>query len=217
MSAPTPTITSSPTASASCAERVFGGMSEEQRVGQLFLVGLEGDELRPDLVAAIRADHFGSVWFVETTSVGVTGIRAVADAVQALATPQATAGVRFFVAANQEGGLIQALRGSGFSTIPNGVDQGHLAPSVLKAEATEWGRQLAGAGVNMNFAPVMDVVPADAVADNQPIGVLKREYGNDPGTAGSHGAAFLRGMAQAGVATTSGIRNSRPMVSDRRM
>ncbi len=203
MSAPTPTITSSPTASASCAERVFGGMSEEQRVGQLFLVGLEGDELRPDLVAAIRADHFGSVWFVETTSVGVTGIRAVADAVQALATPQATAGVRFFVAANQEGGLIQALRGSGFSTIPNGVDQGHLAPSVLKAEATEWGRQLAGAGVNMNFAPVMDVVPADAVADNQPIGVLKREYGNDPGTAGSHGAAFLRGMAQAGVATTA--------------
>jgi len=205
MSAPTPTatITSSPTASASCAERVFGGMSEEQRVRQLFLVGLEGDELRPDLVAAIRADHFGSVWFVETTSVGVTGIRAVADAVQALATPQATAGVRFFVAANQEGGLIQALRGSGFSTIPNGVDQGHLAPSVLKAEATEWGRQLAGAGVNMNFAPVMDVVPADAVADNQPIGVLKREYGNDPGTAGSHGAAFLRGMAQAGVATTA--------------
>ena len=203
-SAPTATaITPSPTASASCAERVFEGMTEEQRVGQLFLVGLEGDQLQPDLAAAIRAKHFGSVWFIETTSVGVTGIREVADAVQALATPEATAGVRFFVAANQEGGLIQALRGSGFSVIPTAVDQGHLAPSVLKGDAAEWGRQLAAAGVNMNFAPVMDVVPADAVADNQPIGVLKREFGNEPATAGSHGVAFLRGMAQAGVATTA--------------
>jgi len=178
-------------------------MTEEQRVGQLFLVGLEGDQLQPDLIAAIRANHFGSVWFVETTTAGVTGIRAVADAVQALATQEATAGVSFYVAANQEGGLIQALRGSGFSVIPTAVDQGHLAPSVLKGDATGWGRQLAAAGVNMNFAPVMDVVPADAVADNQPIGVLKREYGNDPATAGSHGVAFLRGMDQAGVATTA--------------
>ena len=62
-SAPTATAatTPSPTASASCAEQVFEGMSEEQRVGQLFLVGLEGDQLRPDLASAIRANHFGSV------------------------------------------------------------------------------------------------------------------------------------------------------------
>src|SRR5207247_2216462 len=80
--------------------------------------------------SAIRTRHLGSVSFIVTTSVGADGVRAVADAVQALATPDATGGVRFFVAANQEGGQIQALRGPGFSTIPTAVDQGKQAPGV---------------------------------------------------------------------------------------
>jgi beta-N-acetylhexosaminidase len=56
--------------------------------------------------------------------------------------------------------------------------------------------------VNLNFAPVMDVVPPGFDSQNQPIGVLQREYGHDPSTVGSHGTAFLNGMRQAGVAVT---------------
>jgi beta-N-acetylhexosaminidase len=48
----------------------------------------------------------------------------------------------------------------------------------------------------------MDVVPPGADATNQPIGALQREYGHDPTTVGSHGAAVIRGMAQAGIPTT---------------
>jgi len=48
----------------------------------------------------------------------------------------------------------------------------------------------------------MDVVPPGTDAQNQPIGALQREYGHDPATAGSHGAAFLRGMRQSGVAVS---------------
>jgi len=59
------------------------------------------------------------------------------------------------------------------------------------------------AGVNLNFAPVMDVVPPGSDAQNQPIGVLMRGYGHDPATVGDHGIAFLRGMARARVATTA--------------
>ena len=36
---------------------------------------------------------------------------------------------------------------------------------------------------------------------NQPIGVLMREYGHDPTTAGTHAAAFISGMTAAGVDT----------------
>ena len=49
-------------------------------------------------------------------------------------------------------------------------------------------------GVNMDFAPVADVVPPGTDASNQPIGVLHREYGHDPVTAGTHAAAFIAGM-----------------------
>jgi beta-N-acetylhexosaminidase len=57
--------------------------------------------------------------------------------------------------------------------------------------------------VNLDFAPVMDVVPAGTEAQNQPIGVLHREFGSDPATVADHGTAFIRGMAAAGIATTA--------------
>jgi beta-N-acetylhexosaminidase len=123
--------------------------------------------------------------------------------VQSLATHGATGGVGFYVAANQEGGEIQALRGAGFSTMPSALTQGTLDPSALQADATTWGRELSEAGVNTDFAPVMDVVPPGTDAQNQPIGVLHREFGHDPATVSSHGRAFIRGMSASGIATTA--------------
>jgi beta-N-acetylhexosaminidase len=187
----------------SCVQRVFGSMTEGQRVGQLILLGMAADRLGPAEVGAIQHDHIGSVWFTRTTTAGAGAVSAVAREAQSMATSANTSGVRFFVAANQEGGLIQALRGPGFSTIPSAVDQGKLPPRVLEGEARGWGRELAGAGVNMNFAPVMDVVPAGTAQQNQPIGALQREYGNDPQTVGKHGVAFLQGMERAGVTTVA--------------
>src|SRR5450759_3756266 len=99
-------------------------MSMPLRIGQLFSLGLANNRLGAAELSAIRNQHVGSVWFTATTSIGVAGIRAVANAVQAQATSAATAHVRFFIAANQEGGLIQALQGPGFSTIPSALDQG---------------------------------------------------------------------------------------------
>jgi beta-N-acetylhexosaminidase len=195
--------TGSPPPQPSCVDEVLQGLTLKQRVGQLFLLGLADDQLGPAETEAIRTHHFGSVWFIATTTEGSAAVRAVTEQVQDQATQRSTDLVRFLIAANQEGGLIQALRGPGFSTIPSAVVQGTMSPSELRSDATEWGREMSSAGVNMNFAPVMDVVPAGTESQNQPIGVLQREYGHDPATVSSHGAAFLKGMAQAGVATSA--------------
>ena len=186
----------------SCAGRVFAALTEDQRIGQLFSLGLANDRLGVTEINMIRGDHIGSVWFVDRSYAGVGGLSAVTAAVQAQATSAATGNVRFFIAANQEGGVIQAMQGPGFSAMPSALTQGGWALSVLQNDALIWGRQLRSAGINMNFAPVMDVVPPGTDALNQPIGALQREYGHDPSTAGSHGAAFLSGMRQAGVAVT---------------
>jgi beta-N-acetylhexosaminidase len=178
-------------------------MSEDQRVGQLFMVGLRDDRLGTAEVAGIRRYHFGSVTFIRTTFEGVSGVRAVTDAVQALATRQVTARVRFYVAANQEGGTIQGLQGPGFDRTPPATQQGTMDPATLRAQARIWGGQLVAAGVNFNFAPVMDVVPPGTDAHNQPIGALQREYGHDVRTVSAHGVAFLQGMAMAGVTTSA--------------
>ena len=56
--------------------------------------------------------------------------------------------------------------------------------------------------MNVNFAPVADVVPPGGSATNAPIGQLDREYGHHPGIVASHVAAFIDGMRAGGMATT---------------
>ncbi|TMD43591.1 MAG: glycoside hydrolase family 3 protein [Chloroflexi bacterium] len=192
-----------PSAAVACADRILAGMSEDQRIGQLFLLGLASDRLGSAEIQEIQGDHVGSVWFVDRTYAGEAGVRSVSDAVQAQATAGATANVHFFVAANQEGGITQALQGPGFSVMPSALVQGGWTTAAVASAASTWGQQLQAAGVNMNFAPVMDVVPPGFDSQNQPIGALQREYGHDPATAGSHATAFLQAMRQAGVAVTA--------------
>jgi beta-N-acetylhexosaminidase len=183
-------------------DSTLASLTEAQRIGQLFMVGLVQDDLDPGGVTAIAQYHFGSVAYTRRTSRGAAADRAVADAVQAQATQAATGGVRFFIAANQEGGLVQALAGPGFDTIPSALNQGTLSSAALQAMATRWGSQLRAAGVNLNFAPVADVVPPGTDDQNAPIGQLQREYGHDPATVTRGVTAFIAGMRAAGVETT---------------
>jgi beta-N-acetylhexosaminidase len=185
----------------SCPAQVFSRLTEAQRVGQLFLVGIAGDPAG-DIAEAIATYHFGSLLF-GSDGTGLAGIRHATSAIQALASSRATGRVRFFVAANQEGGEVQALHGPGFTAIPPAVVQGELPAASLRQQAAGWGRELRAAGVNLDLAPVMDVVPPGTAPQNQPIGALGREFGDNPTTVAAHGVAFIRGMGQAGVATAA--------------
>ncbi len=205
---PAPTATPVPTASASasptpsepptCAIQTLDAMSEAQRIGELFMIGLTDDRLGAPQRHAIAEYHIGSVLFARRTTVGVSSLRAVADAVQA----QASDGVALFVAANQEGGQVQALSGPGFDTMPSALEQGSMSTAELTRLAGRWGQQLKAAGVNLDLAPVGDVVPPGTDEQNMPIGHYDREYEHDPATAAPRVAAFIAGMRAAGVGTT---------------
>jgi len=177
-------------------------MTEAQRIGQLFLVGIAGDPVS-DVAQAVATYHFGSLLSAGNLTAGVAGLQQLTRAYQALASSRATSGVRFFIAANQEGGEVQSLRGPGFSAMPSALAQGSLSPAVLQRQAAVWGRELRSAGFNLNLAPVMDVVPAGTADLNQPIGMIQREFGYSPATVAAHGEAFIRAMQQAGIATTA--------------
>jgi beta-N-acetylhexosaminidase len=192
----TPVAPVTPVVVASCAQQINARLSESERVGQLFLVGTS--DLSAD-AAAIQAHHFGSVLLSGDSSAGVTATRQETDAIQNLAAD----GIRFFIAANQEGGEIQQLTGPGFELMPSALAQGSVDPRALEADAERWGRELKDAGVNLNLAPVLDVVPPGTASENAPIGMLDREFGFNAATVGAHGAAFIRGMQAAGIVTTA--------------
>jgi beta-N-acetylhexosaminidase len=199
---PTGTATTA-SAAAACVAQVYGKMTQAQRVGQLFLVGVSGDVAGPETAASLRHYHFGSLLLGTDTSVGVSGLSAATVHMQSLATAADTGGVRFFIAANQEGGQVQPLTGAGFSVLPSALTQGTWAVSTLREQAQVWGSELRQAGVNLDLAPVMDVVPPGGAAANAPIGQADREFGFTPAGNGAHGAAFIEGMAAVGVATTA--------------
>jgi beta-N-acetylhexosaminidase len=186
---------------AACVTQVLGSLTLAQRVGQLFVVGVDGNIAGPELTAAERTYHFGSL-LLNKTGAGTAALAAQTAAMQELA-PSGTGGVRFFIAANQEGGQIQQLSGPGFATMPSELVQGSWALGTLRSAATDWGTDLRAAGVNLDLAPVMDVVPQGTAASNAPIGALDREFGFDPVTNGEHGTAFIQGMAAAGVTTVA--------------
>lgn len=184
-------------APSACVSQVLGRLTLAQQVGQLFLVGVAGDVSDGELAAAVRSYHFGSL-LLTASAAGTAALAGQTAAMQSLA-PSGTGGIGFFIAANQEGGTVQQLTGPGFAPMPSALVQGSWPEAALRAAATQWGTDLRAAGVNLNLAPVMDVVPEGTAAGNAPIGALMREFGFDPAVNGAHGVAFMQGMATAGV------------------
>src|SRR4030088_3103674 len=97
-----PTVTASPTpsptATAECAARVLAPMTPEQRIGQLFLLGLANDQLGSAETDAIRTYHFGSVCSVEQSRAGAPATAPFPVGFRGPATPATPGSVRFFVA-----------------------------------------------------------------------------------------------------------------------
>jgi beta-N-acetylhexosaminidase len=147
-------------------------------------------------MAALTRYGVGSVILTDTTQRSVDAIAGISRQLQASAPRTA----KLFIATDQEGGEVQRLQGSGFDSIPPGIDQGSFGIQQLRADARRWGSQLAAAGVNLDLAPVVDTVPQGA--SNPPIGGLSRQFGSDPATVSSHGVAFAQGLADAGVDAT---------------
>ena len=105
------------------------------------------------------------------------------------------------LAADQEGGLVQRLKGPGFARIPSARVQAKQSDAELRRNAYDWGRQLKEAGIDANLAPVADVVPMSMILVNKPIGQLRRGYGPSPERVAAKVTAFTKGMDRAGVAT----------------
>jgi beta-N-acetylhexosaminidase len=189
------------TPAAACVTQALGKLSLAQRVGQLFLVAVDGNSTGSGLSAAEHTYHFGSV-LLNKSGIGTEALAGQTAAIQALAAT-GTGGVGFFIAANQEGGAVDQLTGPGFAPIPSELTQGSWSTAALRTAATGWGTDLRAGGVNLDLAPVMDVVPAGSAAGNAPIGALDRQYGADPAVNGAHGAAFIKGMAEAGIMTVA--------------
>lgn len=196
----TPSQTPKPTSSKppSCIDQKLQALTLRQQAAQLIMTGIDSRGMTSAQRAVVRQEKSGSVFLVGNGG-SLSNTRTAMAAVNAAATVH---GIRPLIAADQEGGQIQRLKGSGFDRIPAATVQGTWSSAKLTAQAEQWGRQLKEAGVTADLAPVADVVPGSLKAQNAPIGQLDREYGDTPEEAARGVRAFVQGMRKAGIATS---------------
>ncbi|WP_432172987.1 glycoside hydrolase family 3 N-terminal domain-containing protein [Streptomyces sp. Tue6028] len=185
-----------------CADRTFRALTVPQRVGQLFMGSVRPSAPDSTRIDLMRKYHVGSVFLAGRSSAGTTATNTLVQGLQAKADSAAGRRVGLLVATDQEGGQVQVLSGPGFSTIPSALTQGSWTTSKLRSEAAVWAEELKAAGVNLNLAPVADVVPESLGTANAPIGRYDREFGHTAATVAPHSDAFLAGSAQSGVLAT---------------
>ena len=204
--APSPTAAASPapsaTATATATDGPLAGWSLEEKVGQLMMVGVDAQAPKQSSNEAVDTHHVGNIFIAGRTTAGSQATQKVISSFTSKVGPGTTHATPMLVATDQEGGEVQVLAGSGFSDIPSALDQSAQPRDQLVASARTWGKELADAGVNMNLAPVADLVDIARPASNEPIGRWGREYGHDAATVSSQAGAFAEGMQASKVIPT---------------
>jgi len=198
--APTASPSPSPTPTPTATPDPLAGMSLQDKVGQMFMVGTSVEGANPTTLAAVRDDHVGGIFLHGRSDAGT---QATADLIGQFTSTVGAAAPQLWVATDQEGGTVQVLKGPGFDRIPSAVEQAAQTDAALRSSAATWSTQLARSGVNMNLAPVADIVTSpEFAASNPPIGALAREYGYDETTVAAKVGAFAAGMRDGGVMPT---------------
>jgi beta-N-acetylhexosaminidase len=180
----------------SCVDTVLAGLDRRSLAGQLIVVGAPlGAAVGPS-VDLVKRLPVGGVLLTGRSRSGVAAVAARTAALQQAVTGR----VGLLVAADQEGGQVQTLTGPGFSAIPTAVEQGRWSTAKLTDAAAGWGGELKAAGVNLDLAPVSDVLSVQLGPSNLAVGVSRRTFGTEPAAVGSGVLAFSDGLSRAGVA-----------------
>lgn len=165
-------------------------MSMEEKVGQLLLVHFQGTEANEDARFLIQDVGVGGFilynWANELQS--FEQVESLCKGLQKMSSTP------LFVGVDQEGGRITRLR-QGFTQYPDNWVLGEAGdPTAANDAAFKIGLELKAAGININFAPVVDIFNNP---HNPVIG--KRSFGNNANTVIAFAAMAQEGYRKAGI------------------
>jgi beta-N-acetylhexosaminidase len=171
-------------------------------LGQMLLVGFRGAELAADapILRDIGEYNLGGViLFDRDVQLQTQGrnIRSPEQVRALTARLREGAAEPLLIAVDQEGGRVRRLREeAGFPFSPSAREMGQGEPVATRREGEKTGELLAGLGINLDFAPVVDV---DVNPASPAIGALDRSFSADPERVAEHARAFAEGLRAKGV------------------
>ena len=179
------------------AFRMTEEMSDEQALAQTFMLAWVGAEPSPLILEWIRHRNIGGGkifgWNTDNTLRLAQTVGELQSA--SLATQF---GIPLFVATDQEGGMVRHVRGATSQTPGNMAIGASGRPIDAYRSGYFIGRELALLGINMNFAPTVDLH-----TNRHSTIIGPRSFGDDPVNVAILGAAFARGHRETGVIATA--------------
>jgi beta-N-acetylhexosaminidase len=161
----------------------------ETLVGERLMIGLPGPALADQDVKLFRETRAGGLILYRRNFEGPDRLRALVTDLEA------ALGRRLLVGTDHEGGRVIML-GRGVTVFPDSLAAGMAGEEALvHRQGVVEARELGRLGVDLNLAPVLDVL-TERYSPN--IGI--RSYGKDPRLVARYGAARIRGMQAGGVA-----------------
>ncbi len=158
------------------------------------MFGFEGKSVPPRLRRLLRE---GTVGGATLFSRNVETPRQVRDLCREIRSAAGKSQPAPLIAIDQEGGRVMRLTAPGFTRFPPARCYSTLcchAERAAEATAEALAEELRAVGVDINFAPVLDV---DSNPDNPVIG--NRALSNDPEQVAHLGISFFRGTLSRGV------------------
>jgi beta-N-acetylhexosaminidase len=175
----------------------------DRKIGQTIMVGFSGADEHDPGVRTVRDELAkGLIGGVVLYPENIRSARQLRLLTAYLAN--ANSELVPFVAVDQEGGRVQRLtKWTGYKHYPSAQKMGRdraLTPEAARSLYGEMAKELAGAGINVNFGPVVDlsVNPWNTV-----IARRKRSYGADPDTVTSLARSFIAAHREANVVTVA--------------
>ena len=168
-------------------------MSVREMVGQMFVVSVGGTEPDYYVEKVVRERNVGGVILFGHNMESEGQVEALTGSLQELSLRTEPA-VPLLVAVDQEGGQIASA--PWVAPQPAAAEVGRRGdPAEARAVAKRIGTELLWAGVNTNFAPVVDTGFGAAIGS--------RSYGEDPALVSRMGAASVEGFEEAGIASSA--------------
>ena len=170
-------------------------MSLKEIIGQHMFIGIQGHSLTADEKKFIQENNIGGICLFGRNVAEPKQVRDLCAEIQSLRHKQADK-APLFIGIDMEGGRVHRLKAP-FTIWPPLRKLGDLdAPTVSFHFANRMGQELKAVGINLDFAPCVDVFtnPANTVIGD-------RSISSDPESVARHASALVRGYIKAEVLT----------------
>lgn len=159
-------------------------MSLEEKIGQLFIVGFEGEEINDEIVDLVKNQKVGGLIYFSRNIVHSNQIINLNNEIKAIEKD-----IPLFISVDEEGGVVSRVPEE-FVKLPSSgyigqFNDENLSYNVGKIIAKE----LNSLGFNMDFAPVLDI---DSNPNNTVIG--ERAFGNNSEIVSRLGIKTMEGI-----------------------